>query len=131
MLTAWIGAACLTTIIPFQILLALGFPLGEFSLGGKYKVLSVKLRYVSAVSVMVLMLMIIVLLHLGGIIQWAYSFSPQIFKYTGYFICGYFILNTLVNVLSESRKEKYVMTPLSAIVTFCFWHTTYHSVLWE
>jgi len=129
MITAWIGSACLMVIIPFQILLTLGFPLNEFSLGGKYKVLPVKLRYISAVSAVILLLMIMLLLYLGGIIHLAYS--SRIFKYAGYFVCGYFILNTLMNLFSESPKEKHTMTPLSAIVAFCFWHTTYYSVLWN
>ena len=128
MLTAWIGSVCMMLIIPFQILLTLGFPLGEFSLGGKYKVLPVKLRYVSAVSVVILLLMTILLLYLGGVIHLAYS--SKIFRYAGYAVFGYFILNTVMNLLSDSRKEKYTMTPLSAIVAFCFWYTTYHSVLW-
>lgn len=123
MLTAWIGAACLTTIIPFQILLALGFPLGKFSLGGRHKVLPVKLRYVSAVSV----LMVILLLNLGGIIPLVSS--SKTLKYAGYIVCGYFILNTVINFLSESPKEKYTMTPLSAIIAFCFYYTAHYSIL--
>lgn len=129
MLTAWIGSVCLMFIIPFQILLTLGFPLGEFSLGGKYKVLPVKLRYVSAVSVVILILMVLLLLSLGGIIPLAHASKTLL--YAGYVVCGYFILNTMVNVLSESPKEKYTMTPLSAAAAFCFWYTTYYSVLWN
>jgi len=131
MTTTWIGSVCLLAIVPFQILLALGFPLGEFTLGGKHKVLPDKLRYVSAISVIIILLMVTVLLHLGGVIQLAYPFSPRAFTYVGYIIGGYFVLNTLANLLSKSWKEKYVMTPLSAIVAFCFWHTTYHSALWN
>lgn len=129
MITTWIGFACMIVIIPFHILLILGFPLGEFSLGGKHKVLPIKLRYVSAASVVILLLMIILLLYLGGIIPLPYS--SRIFKYAGYFVCGYFILNTLMNLFSPSPKEKYTMTPFSAVMAFCFWHTTYHSVLWN
>lgn len=129
MLSAWIGSLCLLFIIPFQILLTLGFPLGEFSLGGKYKVLPVKLRYVSAVSVVILILMILLLLSLGGIIPLAHASKTSL--YAGYVACGYFILNTMVNLFSESPKEKYTMTPLSATVAFCFWYTTRYSVLWN
>jgi len=127
MLTAWIGSACLMVIIPFQILLTLGFPLGEFSLGGRHKVLPVKLRYVSALSVVVLLLMVILLLSLGGIIPLVSS--SKTLKYAGYIVCGYFILNTVINFLSESPKEKYTMTPLSAIIAFCFYYTTHYSIL--
>lgn len=129
MLSAWIGSLCLMVITPFQILLTLGFPLGEFSLGGKYKVFPIKLRYVSAVSVVILILMILLLLSLGGIIPLAHASKTLL--YAGYMVFGYFILNTAVNLISESPKERYTMTPLSATVAFCFWYTTYYSVLWN
>lgn len=128
MTTAWIGAICMIVIIPLQILLTFGAPLGEFSMGGKYKVFPGKLRMMSAVSTVILISMTILLLGLGGIIY----FEPKLFfKYAGY-ICGaYFCLNTIMNLLSESKKEKFTMTPLSAILTVCFLYTTYNSPLWN
>src|SRR5690554_3388315 len=107
MLSAWIGSLCLLFIIPFQILLTLGFPLGKFSLGGKHKVLPVKLRYVSIVSVVILIMMIYLLLSLGGIIPLTHA--SKTYLYAGYMVCGYFILNTVVNLFSESPKEKYAI----------------------
>src|SRR5699024_12350919 len=108
MITAWIGFACMIVIIPFHILLILGFPLGEFSLGGKYKVLPIKLRYVSAASVVILLLMIILLLYLDGIIHLPYS--SRIFKYAEYFVCGYFIINTLMYLFLLCTKKTYTMS---------------------
>jgi len=34
-------------------------------------------------------------------------------------------LNTIMNMISKSRKEKYVMTPLSFIAGICFWITAF------
>lgn len=38
-------------------------------------------------------------------------------------MAGYLSLNTFVNFISKSRKEKYVMTPLSFVTAVCFWIT--------
>ena len=33
----------------------------------------------------------------------------------------YLSLNTVMNFISKSKKEKYIMTPLSFIAAVCFW----------
>ena len=33
---------------------------------------------------------------------------------------GFFAVNTVMNLISPSKKEKYVMTPLAAIEAVCF-----------
>lgn len=116
------GVICMMCLIIFQILLTLGFPLGEFSMGGKHKVFSRKMRIASAISALILILASLLLLHLGDIIY----FEPfnDIAKPAGYIFGGYLCLNTLLNLMSDSKKEKYTMTPLSAITAFCFIYTS-------
>jgi len=45
--------------------------------------------------------------------------------YDSYYIAMavYLSLNTVMNFISKSRKERYIMTPLSAITAVCFWIT--------
>jgi len=35
----------------------------------------------------------------------------------------YLSLNTIMNFVSKSKKEKYIMTPLSFVTAICFWIT--------
>lgn len=42
-----------------------------------------------------------------------------------YKFAAYLSLNTIMNMISKSRKEKYVMTPLSLIAGICFWITAF------
>lgn len=35
----------------------------------------------------------------------------------------YLSLNTVINFISKSKKEKYIITPLSFVTAICFWIT--------
>lgn len=125
MITAWIGGICMLLLVLFQILLTLGFPLGEYAMGGKYKVFPPKMRIFSGIAAVILTLAAILILSLGGILD--LDVSAPFFRYAAYGFGGYLCLNTIMNLFSFSKKEKYTMTPLSAIVAFCLIYTAYHS----
>lgn len=126
MITIWIGSFCIMLLIIFQLLLALGFPLGEYSMGGKHKVLPPTLRIASILSAILLGFALYTLLILGNFIQ--HSSLPAWYYYAGYSFGGYLCLNTIMNLVSPSKKERFVMTPVSAILAFCFLYTTYVAV---
>ncbi len=125
MVTAWIGSLCIVLLILFQVLLALGFPLGEYSMGGKHKVFPPTLRIASIVSAILLSFALYVLLSLGNVIQ--PNDLTTWHDYAGYSFGSYLCLNTILNLVSPSKKERAVMTPLSAILAFCFFYTTYNA----
>ena len=50
-------------------------------------------------------------------------FSGNVTKIICVFMAIFLSLNTFMNFVSKSKKEKYVMTPLSAISAICFWIT--------
>ncbi|MFF2093058.1 hypothetical protein [Paenibacillus sp. NPDC058174] len=112
-LTAIAAAVILSAVAIFQVLLALGFPLAEYSWGGRHTgVLPLRLRVMSLVSVLFLLLMgVVCLAHAGvgfGVIaEWPTRTILWIFTV-------FLGLNTLGNMVSKSQKEKLVMTPLSA-----------------
>ena len=57
----------------------------------------------------------------GGFIQlW---FSYNVTKIIGIVMAMYLSLNTVVNLISKSKKEKYIMTPLAFVTAICFWIT--------
>lgn len=50
-------------------------------------------------------------------------FSDKVTKIIGIVMAIYLSLNTVMNFVSKSKKEKYIMTPLSLISVICFWIT--------
>ncbi|MFS1515024.1 hypothetical protein V1503_00700 [Bacillus sp. SCS-151] len=98
-------------IAVFQVLLALGVPLGEFAMGGFYKVLPKKLRLISFINAIILLFMGVVFLQHTNFLN--FNFLPT--SILVWVITVYLGLNTIKNLISKSKKERYVMTPLSSI----------------
>lgn len=99
----------------FQILLALGLPLGEYAYGGQNKVLPKKLRISCIAAVLILVFMGLVFLQKSTVIDLPYKILNSnillgIFSF-------YLLFNTILNFLSKSKKEKLVMGPITIIGT--------------
>lgn len=105
------------------VLVACGLPLGEFTMGGQHKILPKKFRIVAVISFAIQVFAMIIVLQAGGFIPLWLSFMAT--KYICFFFAAYLSLNTIMNMISKSRKEKYVMTPLSLIAGICFWITAF------
>ena len=118
-----LGATLFGVIAIMTVLVACGLPLGEFTMGGQHKILSNKFRVVAVISVVIQIFAMIIILQAGGFIPLWLSF--KVTKYICFFFAAYLSLNTIMNMISKSRKEKYVMTPLSLIAGICFWITAF------
>ena len=118
-----LGAALFGIIAIMTVLVACGFPLGEFTMGGQHKILPKKLRVAAVISVAIQIFAMIIILQAGGFISLWFSF--KVTKYICFFFAAYLTLNTIMNMISKSRKEKYVMTLLSLIAGICFWITAF------
>ena len=118
-----LGAVLFGVIAIMTVLVACGLPLGEFTMGGQHKILPKKLRIVAVISVAIQIFAMIIILQAGGFISLWLSF--KVTKYICFFFAVYLSLNTIMNMISKSRKEKYVMTPLSFIAGICFWITAF------
>ena len=118
-----LGAVLFGVIVTMTVLVACGLPLSEFTMGGQYKILPKKFRVVAVISVAIQIFAMIVILQAGGFISLWLSF--KVTKYICFFFAAYLSLNTIMNMISKSRKEKYVMTPLSLIAEICFWITAF------
>lgn len=118
-----LGAVVFGVIATMTVLVACGLPLGEFTMGGQHKILPKKLRFVAVISVAIQIFAMIIILQAGGFISLWLSF--KVTKYICFFFAAYLSLNTVMNMISKSRKEKYVMTPLSLIAAICFWITAF------
>ena len=118
-----LGAVLFGVIATMTVLVACGLPLGKFTMGGQHKILPKKLRVVAIISVAIQIFAMIIILQAGGFISLWLSF--KVTKYICFFFAAYLSLNTVMNMISKSRKEKYVMTPISLIAAICFWITAF------
>ena len=118
-----LGAVLFGVIAIMTVLVACGLPLGEFTMGGQHKTLPKKFRIVAVISFAVQVFAMVIVLQAGGFISLWLSFKST--KYICFFFAAYLSLNTIMNMISKSRKEKYVMTPLSLIAGICFWITAF------
>lgn len=112
------GAVLLMAVAVMEILLIFGLPLGEFTMGGRYKVLPPMYRMFAASSVILQIFGAAMILQGGGLMNmW---FAGKAIKIICFVFAGFFAVNTVMNIISPSKKEKYVMTPLAAVEACCF-----------
>ena len=123
MIIAIVGSVIFFLISILYVLIALGLPLGEFVMGGKYRSMPNNMRYVIGFSALVQWFAIIVLLQTAGLIP--LLFSARATRGICFFFAVFLSLNVVMNLFSQSKKEKYTMTPLSIIVAVSFWLTAF------
>ena len=120
---AVIGAILFLGIAFMTVLVACGLPLGEFTMGGQYKILPNKYKIMAIISLAIQLFAIFIILQAGGFMPLLFSFKTT--KYICFFFAAYLSLNTIMNLTSKSKKEKYVMTPLSFVAAICYWITAF------
>ena len=123
MIFAITGAIIFSAIAVLTVLVAWGFPLGEFTMGGQYEVLPKKYRFMAAGSLLIQILAVIIILQAGGVVP--LFFSRRVTRNICFFFAAYLTLNTVMNLASRSKKEKYVMTPLSLTAAICYLMTAF------
>ncbi|MBU1049140.1 hypothetical protein KKG90_03845 [Candidatus Bipolaricaulota bacterium] len=102
----------------FQVLLALGLPLGKAAWGGEHRVLPANLRWASLAAVFILALAIWMVLARANLMP--PGADPQVVRILAWLFSGYFTLNIAMNLLSKSSFEKLIMTPTAAILVVCY-----------
>lgn len=106
--------ALLLALGVLQLLLAAGAPIGQFAWGGDHRVLPQRLRIGSVVSAIVYALFAILVLDRAGMV----SLLPDQVKAVGiWVIAGAFLLGTIPNLISRSKPERYVMAPVSLLLS--------------
>lgn len=112
------GAALLFIAAVFEVLLVAGLPLGEFTMGGRYKILPPVMRGAAVFSLLTQVFAGLILLQAAGFMGMWIPFGAT--RIICYVFGGFFVINTVMNFFSTSKKEKFVMTPLAAIEAACF-----------
>lgn len=109
-------AACIVLglLAVFQIALASGAPLGEYAWGGTARILPPKLRVGSIVSVLIYAVIAWILLERVGVTRvLGNGIAVHI---AAWVVFAFFVLGTLMNLVSRSKRERYTMTPVTIIL---------------
>lgn len=99
----------------FQFALALGAPLGSYTLGGKFeKSIPKKMRWLPIVQVIILWFFVYIVLNKAEII----STLPNIVSSVViWIVCLFFLLGSLANLSSPSKPERILWGPIN-VLTF-------------
>lgn len=116
-------ASLICAIITFgmsllQLSITFGAPLGEYVLGGIHRVLPKRMRLVSSTFVLIFIFVGMAYLQWGKVLYIGFN---------AVFVNVIVIINTLFlayaivgnGVITKSKKEKYLMTPLSIVQFVC------------
>ena len=98
----------------FQLALALGAPLGDYTLGGKYPgKLPPKMRVAALVQILVLFVFaLIVLVRSGTALP-----NLQAFGRVGiWFVVGFFVLGSIANLSTPSKRERLLWGPTNVLM---------------
>jgi hypothetical protein len=116
MVAAVVAYVLLAALAGFQIALAAGAPLGRLAWGGKNRVLPRGLRIGSVVSVVLYALF-------AWLISAAVARATDVGDYAAHpgiwILTAYFGIGVLANLASRSRPERFVMTPVAALLCGC------------
>lgn len=104
----------------FQILLALGFPLGQAAWGGKYiGKLPPRLRIASLFLAVIFVIASLFVLEKAD--MFSVFNSPNIVTVGVWVLAGFIALSALGNFVSQSKWEKRIMAPIALTLSLlCF-----------
>ena len=111
------GAILLAALALFQIALAAGAPLGRFAWGGEHDVLPRRLRVGSVIAVAIYAVFALFLLSKADLVA---IIGDPLLSIGMWVILIYLALGTLLNLISRSKHERALMTPVSLAVALSF-----------
>jgi hypothetical protein len=121
-IAAILVAVVLAVVAAVQLALVLGAPWGHHVYGGRAETdeegrLSSRYRAMSAVAVPILLLSAAIVLSRAGVVSW---FGTDGWVTVAVWIVfAYLVLNTIANLASTSRVERFGMGSLTAVAAVC------------
>jgi uncharacterized membrane protein YhaH (DUF805 family) len=101
-------------IIVFHILLAIGFPLGEFAMGGKYPgKWSKKMRQVAVLVVFIWLFIILVVLINAGLV---FNHLQDMANELGWMVVLFSGFQVVLHVITPSQKEQRLWLPVVIVL---------------
>jgi len=114
-ISGWTVTVLFAALAVFQLLLALGLPLGRFAWGGFHERPPRAFRIASALAVGVFVFGILAVLERAGLHDTL--LDARVAEITCWILTAIFALSTLGNLNSRSPAEKRVMTPVAVVLT--------------
>jgi len=113
------GVAAVVTggLAIFQVLLAIGLPVGRAAFGGVHRILPLGLRAASGVAAVVFLVALYVVLARGGLIGTAHH--SALVRDGIWILVVVFGLSAVANALSKSQWERFLMAPVGIVLTAC------------
>jgi len=113
-ISAYVFTMLSIILVLFQFGLTIGMPWGKASMGGKYpgKYPS-KMRIVSLINIFVLSIIATIVLIKADII------FPRLKSFSNvaiYFIVGFFVLATILNLITPSKIERKIWLPVAVVL---------------
>jgi hypothetical protein len=98
----------------FQLLLAMGAPLGRFAWGGQHRVLPASLRRGSIAAIVIYGIFAVLILRRAGLLS--FGLAEGVVTVATWVVTAYLLVGVGMNLASPSRPERFVMTPISALL---------------
>lgn len=108
----------LAVLTMFQLALVMGAPIGRFAWGGQHRVLPVRLRVGSVVSIGMYVFFAALVLSKAGIVP--IIDSGAFLDISLWVVTAYLATGIPLNALSRSKPERYTMTPVVTVLVVCF-----------
>lgn len=112
--SAVIFAVLIAAVMLFQLMLALGMPWGNLAMGGRYPgKFPPAIRIVAFFQISILGFLALIVLSKSGLVlpEWR-SFAVTAI----WFVVGFSVLATLMNLMTKSVWEKRIWAPVSALM---------------
>lgn len=132
-IAALIGAITFAPSIALNIALALGAPLGNYAMSGRYKVIPQEVRRAFIMPIVMQFVALWFLLTAGAVLpDAANQLLPNIItKIFAFFFSLYLTFYTATVLFSASYKEKTVMGSFAVATSVCFWITAFGMLSYE
>lgn len=111
---AIVFAVLLGLLAIFQIVLVAGAPIGHLAWGGQERVLSTRKRVGSVVAVVLYVGFALLALARAGLVGDAAGHPVVVVAM--WVVVGYLALGIVLNAISRSRPERFVMTPVALLL---------------
>ncbi|WP_210479934.1 hypothetical protein [Naasia sp. SYSU D00948] len=106
----------LAALAVFQIALIAGAPLGHLAWGGQDRVLPRQKRIGSVVSIVLYAAFALLALERVGLLDLLPSAVDPVVRVLMWIVFAYLVLGIPLNLISRSKPERYVMTPVATVL---------------
>jgi hypothetical protein len=98
----------------FQLALAFGAPWGEYTMGGRFpEKLPPKMRIAALVQIIILFVFSLIVFAKSGL---AFSQFYPIAKIAIWFVVAFFVLGSILNLITPSKKERIIWGPVNILL---------------